>query len=257
MGELNVTFWGICTYIRDFRRFVLINAAEGEHVAPGEIAGHHARLHIHGEDVLGFGPLPVADQVAGMLRLKLEQVRLYVANPVLPSAVDASGNTCVTHLSDYTNGQPLGMPSYASVVGNDTIAAFFDVVQGTLVGYRKVPPPSDPPPPEPPEGACVNVLMTQTIGDPVLIIAPFNGSNPMTITLRDNASILITNLPEIPGEDKDFDFLLNFRVCATPPTDPQFPPPGQPFSGCCPSSNIEDGGIELYVGPGCSNTNYP
>lgn len=171
--------------------------------------------------------------------------------------VDDSGNACVTHLADYTNHQELGPPSVATVVGNDTIAAFFDVVQGTLQAYRKVPPPTDPKRDPNKEGACLNVLLAQTIGDPILVIAPFNGSNPMTITLRDGARVLLTNLPAKPDEDQDIDFLLNFRLCAKPPADPQIPIQGEPFSTYPPSSSIEDGGIELYVGAGCSNTNYP
>jgi hypothetical protein len=251
MAEINVTFWGICTYIRDRRRFVLVNAgAEIIDNNPGlqgrGIDPHYARLHIHAEDIVSIGALPVNEAPGGMLRFDLDQVTLAIANPELPAEVLADANMCAPHLSHYAN-EEIGPPNAATVTGGPSMAAFFDVVQGELRSFRK----------GTPDGACVNVLTSQTVGDPVLTITPFGTTSTSAITLRSGASILITNLPDPgTGADRDVDFLLHFLTADVIPTAAEYPK-GTDYSNCAVSTDLEDGGIDLYVGPGCSNTNYP
>jgi hypothetical protein len=265
MPDITVTFWGICTYIRDRHRFVLVNAASREIIEDNpKLAGrgidpHFARLHIHPEDVIRIGALPIATIPGdGMLEMKLEQVLLTIANPALPTEVLAV-NECVPHLSHYSNLE-LGPPNPSTVHGDATMAAFFDVPSGDLRGYRRHTNDSDRRGyrKDVQDGSCVNVLTTETLGDPVLTITPFGGTFSTAITLRSGASVLITNLPNPEkGADRDEDFILHFLTADTIPTDATFPRAGDAFSTCPVRDDLEDGGIGLYVGPGCSNTNYP
>ncbi len=251
MPAITITFWGICTYLREHERFVLVQASQAVIDGNPNLAGkgihpHHARLHLHSEDVVSIGPLSADSLPAGMLVFDLDMVTLTIANPDLPAAVDADGNDCAPHLRNFANG-PLSEPTDDALHGGPSIAAALDVPSGALQSFRK----------DSESGACVNVLITQTIGDPMLSLTPFGSSTATTITLRPGASVLLSNLPhQGEGADRDEDFLLHFLTCTSFPPLPSFPS-GEGYTDCHVSHTLENGGIEQYVGPGCSNTNYP
>lgn len=247
MAGITVTFWGICTYITAQKRFVLVNASADVIAKNPKLSGidpHFAQLHIRLEDIINVGPLPVDNAPGtGELRFALNQVALSIANPAPPQTlVEETG--CALHL------QTFGTIGADLFQGNSVLAASFDVnvAQGTLATYRK----------GTPDGACVNILSAETDGNPVISIAPFDHSTPSSITLRDGASVLITNLPDpnAGGADHDNDFLLHFLIIDAIPPDATFPQ-GANYSDCPINLNVENGGIDMYVGPGCSNSNYP
>ncbi|MGA8809962.1 MAG: hypothetical protein WB973_18980, partial [Thermoanaerobaculia bacterium] len=236
--------------------FVLVDASSRERIDAHEklkdkgIDPHFARLHFHHQDVMRIGSLPVAppNDTTGMLVFALDQVVLTITNPAPPLHVDATAAECAPHLKDYIVGGIIP-PNAEALHGGPAMAAFFDIPQGELHGYRR----NDE------NGACMIVLTAQTAGDPILAITPFGATESTSITLRSGASVLVTNLPDpdAGGSDRDEDFLLYFLLTETIPTDPGYPKKDEAFS-CCPvRSDLEDGGIELYVGPGCSNSVYP
>jgi len=250
MANVTVTFWGICTYLRAFHRFVLVNASQGiidrnPHLAGKGITAHHARLHLHAEDIVAIGALRPDELPGGMLVFNLDMVELTFTNPDLPAAVDAAGNLCAPDLDHYANGE-LGPLSNDAIKGGPSIAASFQVSAGTLQSFRR----------DKKSGACVNVLQCETVGDPILSITAVGDGASSTITLRSGASVLLTNLPRTPGDDKEVDFLLHFLAGESFPSDPKHPR-GDDYCDCHVQTGLEDGGIEQYVGPGCSNTNWP
>jgi len=266
MPAITVTFWGICTYIIDRHRFVLVNASSEvisstPHLADKGIDPHFARLHIRIEDIVSIGPLPIVSTIAdGFLRIRLDQVSLSIANPAVPQVLDVQ-NGCAPHLRDYKGTGELGPAALATPEGGAAIACLFDVAQGVLQGLKR-PPGNDSDSGDPAHhGEAVSVLTTETEGDPQLIITPFNGGLSMTITVRSGASVLVSNLPDpdAGGADLPVDFLLNFLVADVVPQDATYPTSSDEYSCPQPGSDqhIENGGIEQYLGPGCSNTNYP
>jgi hypothetical protein len=245
LGDITVTFWGICTYVEAYQRMVLVNASREviEHhpkLAEHSIDAHHARLHVRVGDVLGIGPLTVHEAGgAEYLRLNLHGVMLAIPNSAEPFLRD---NHCLPHL-DRDLGADLGPPRPATESGNATMACFFDLNGGKLSGYKTV------------GGAGINVLTAATEGDPRLVIAPFQGAAPTEITLRSGASVVVTNLPDLGKEaDSHWDFLLSYLTADEIPSKATFPE----FVDCPPSPfKIDDAGIGLFVSAGCSNSNYP
>lgn len=248
MGDIKVTFWGICTYIEAHQRMVLVNAGDSAIIGGNpKLAGrgidpHHARLHIRLEDLVSIGPLTVHSVSAiGHIRLNLGQVTLSIANTMEPRLLDRQ-NQCLPHLDPLAKGE-LGPPNEATEHGNDTMSCFFNIDSGVLAGRAA----SN-------GGAGVNILTVQTLGDPQLTITKFSGGPTMEIRLRSGASVLITNLPDLDekGADRDADFLLHYLTAGSIPTDA-----GAPATVDCPPEDIDDAGAPMFVSAGCSNSNYP
>lgn len=253
MGEIHVTFWGICTGMGIHQehgpspagRMVLVDAShhstiEGNpHLAGKHIDPHFARLHIRADDIKGIGALPVFESpIDQWLRFDLRQVTVAIGNPE-PGMLQTE-YSCIPQLSKWA-GPEIGQPNEAAVRGGPAMACIFPLTSGTIRGVA-----TD-------GGAAVSVLTSGTNGDPALSITPFGGTAVTTIVLRSGASILLTNLPHgLDGLDHENDFLLHYLTLETFPATV-----GHPSSTTCHPSPVDDGGLGLFVGPPCSNSNYP
>ena len=227
MGELTVYFVGVCVHLRNAvkgvqHRVVVINASNQEHIHEHTIEPHHAKLDI------GATGTPRPDGVLFTIPNAIDE----------PVDYDPSFETCIPHLADYTSS-PLPPLSDVMVRAKDksAAAAYFDAAGKFSAEVTH-------------GGASVAKLVVKTDGDPVLRIAPFDGSDPEDVTLPDGGTVEITNIVDVhTAEEHDHDFLLNFKIFEKIPDDASWPTePKQ-----CPQSNRD----YTSIGPGCSNSNYP
>lgn len=247
MPDITVTFWGICTIIHadeevERPRIVLVAAGENvikQHPRLQGIQPHVARLHIPTSDIAAIGPLVVAYSAAGdWMRLDLDSVNVAISNATGNLEMEAS---CLPHLQALI-GDKIDLPRGSTVAGGAAIACIFELSHGLLRGVKKKK-----------GGAGLSVLTAQSDGDPVLSITPFGTTSPSTITLKPGARILITNLPEHEAGDNADDFLLHYLTLSMFPARA-----GIPSRVPCPIDETTDtAGLDIYVGPGCSNSNYP
>ncbi|HEV7767022.1 MAG TPA: hypothetical protein VGQ76_18625 [Thermoanaerobaculia bacterium] len=256
MGEVKVTFHGICTIMNETplgalvaspQRIVLVNASMPslfsripEHA---RIQPHYARLHIRASDLVSIGPLPVQQTEPvddEWMRFDLDGVSVKIANSV-PGAINGAGARCLPHLRIGTM-EPLSEPSPDTETGGYNIACIFELTSGRLEGQQ-----AD-------QGAGIAVLRTATIDTNTLLsIAKFDGKGLIEIGLRPNSEIVVTNLPDQEGADEEVDFLLHYLTAKNFPEDAT--PPLSCF--CKPAKKVNTAGLTIMVGPGCSNSNYP
>ena len=252
MGEITITFWGICTIIREEiesvwvpKRIVLVDASDEQtiagnpHLANHGIVPHMAKLRIPTDAISALGPMPITSiPLHTGISLRLAHVRLAIPNAIETPLVDQAN--CLPHIGPI---EAVGSPLGVTLMGGPAIATIYELNSGTLAGFRKAE-----------HGAGISVLTVQTNGDPVLTLTEFQTTQLTKFTLYSGAHVLVTNLPDMPGEDDhDEDFRLHYLTASV------FPPViGIPAEVDCPlDPNADDGGLGLYVGPGCSNSNYP
>jgi hypothetical protein len=256
-SDINVTFWGICTVIREEGnpRIALVAAREDVirdncHLSDRGIDPHFARVHIRTRDIVAIGSLPVAfrarlltDNVAeDWMRFDLSYVGMKILHMTQSLEMSVS---CLPHLLAMGHFSEADGPAVATDVGGTSMACVFELTHGLLSAYRTE------------GGAAISLLTSQVERDPVLCFWPYGEpSRVSTITLRRGASIVITNLPDkAEGVDHPEDFLLHYLTLTTFPSDAGIATEAD--MQCPLAVDIEDADLELYVGPGCSNSNYP
>ncbi len=253
MGEITVYFVGICTFMQDVegrapgfsRRVVLVNARVPQVINETTIPPHIPTLRIAAGDleVSGVSPTTTGSCV---LEWELHGCKIDIANAIGNLTHDESFECCVPHLTALT--PDLGGPSPAVVLGAEAEQAscYFDVTAGELSAGLVA------------EGASVSVLKVRTAGDsPVLRVQRFRTEDPQEFRLRSGSQIAIMNVGRegIAGDDTT-DFLLHYNVAESIPDNAAVPtvPPT-----CCrplvPSYIFS--GLQLGVGPGCSNASFP
>jgi hypothetical protein len=256
--NVTVTFWGICTVIHeeDNPRIALVAAREDVirdncHLADRGIDPHVARVHIRTHDILAIGSLPVAFS-SGMItdsgaedwmRFDLSYVRMKMLNMTQCLEMRTS---CLPHLLAMGRFSAPDVPTVATDDGGTSVACVFELTHGLLSAHRKAK-----------DGAAISVLTSQVEGNPVLCFWPYGvPSAASTITLRRGASIVITNLPDQKeGVDHPQDFLLHYLTLTTFPAAAGVPTEAD--VQCPVEMGIDDAGLGIYVGPGCSNSDYP
>jgi hypothetical protein len=231
MATLRVFFIGVCTHLWEFtsreteHRVVLINASRGDEINGKTIHAHHAWLLLPGRERPERVPLP--------------GVRLTVPNASDPDVTyDSSYFRCIPRVTTYAaNLPPL---SKAVVNGRDPAlaAAYFDAAGRFSGGVDD-------------HGASIAWLDVETTGDPVLRIEGFRDNSFQERILRDGDSIQIENLGPGSTGDSDHDFLLNFKIAQSIPTDAGWPKTAM----SCHAAEVPF--PYNTVGPGCSNSNYP
>lgn len=235
MGKLTVYFVGVCSHLREHtsgateHRVVLINAAKDDVINGKSIHGHHAWLRY-----------PATPKEKGM---RLEGVRI-TAN-ALDTGVfyDDSFFKGIPRLTDFAPDLPPLSPEIVNGNRPELVAAYFDAKGHFSAGVDD-------------NGASVAILNVSTNGDPVLRIETFPDTSGQTtveeIHLPNGARIQIENLGPGGPADRDWDFLLSFKIATSIPKDATWP---TQRADC-------DFDVELpfphnTVGPGCSNSNYP
>lgn len=257
MGEVKVTFHGICTIMNENptgavsaspRRIVMVNASKRELYSRisnhEEIQPHYARMHIRARDIVNIGPLPLQSGEGPVddewMRFDLDQVSVEIANAV-PGTVDATKARCLPHLRTGTVGL-LSDPNPDTESGSFFIACIFRLSSGRLEGQRMI------------KGAGISILRTDTIDhNALLTIAKFDGGSTLSIGLRPDTEIVITNLPDGQEADQDIDFLLHYLTASAIPTGVTVPR----SCHCTKATAVNDAGLGIMTGPGCSNSNYP
>ena len=228
MGNLSVFFVGVCAHLWEFtsreteHRVVVINAAQDQEINGRQIRAHHAWLRL---SVTERRPLP--------------GVRITVLNPADPDVTyDQSFFTCIPRVTTFAPNLP---PLSRDVIGGrdpELASAYFDAA-GRFFGRVDK------------NGASFALLEVVTDGDPVLRIEDFRGGRIEDLPLEDGARIQIENLGPGTVGDRDHDFLLNFKIAQSIPSDAGWPT--SPAS-CPPTETPFE---HETVGPGCSNSNYP
>lgn len=273
MGTIDVTFWGICTFLKreqegiDLpqvwgRRMVMVNADEQQISQNSALSGldvHKTRLHILGSDILTIGALQVHDIPIGPtddIVFHLPGVLVKIANAIDAPFVPATA--CLPNVADFVTS-PLGPPGSAAVFGDPAIvSAFFDFTSGTLTSFLYLAnnriPPADAP--------AVSRLTTETDGDPRIMVTPFGTTDTTEIVLRSGSSVLITNLPdEEKGDDANGDFLLAYLLAQTFPSGFTNLPPHvsclPPGAGDRPLDTHGLKKLRFFQTVGCTNTNWP
>mgnify|MGYP003576307916 CR=1 FL=1 len=256
--DITVTFWGICTVIheQDNPRIALVAARsdvirDNCHLSGLGIDPHFARVHIRTADILAIGALPVRFSAGELtdsgaeewMRFDLSYVSMKILNMTQPLEMKTS---CLPHLLAMGRFSGPDGPTVATDDGGTSVACVFELTNGLLSAHRKTE-----------RGAGISVLTSQVEGDPVLCFWPYGvPSAASTITLRRGASMVITNLPDkAEGVDRPQDFLLHYLTMKTFPSE----------AGVLTEANVQcpiemgadDAGLGIYVGPGCSNSNYP
>ncbi|MEA2338770.1 MAG: hypothetical protein QOE82_2777, partial [Thermoanaerobaculia bacterium] len=125
------------------------------------------------------------------------------------------------------------------------------------------------PPDTLPADCGVLLYKTETIGDPQILITPFEGGVPTLVTLRNarrdqqgdhpHIGVIFMNLPLGERDDNEADFMLHYLAANKIPESPAvILPPG------CPSSPFDYGLFRRMPKPhifdlstGCSASNLP
>jgi hypothetical protein len=232
MGEITITFMGICTHFLDVEtptglvhRVVLVNASGNNIVAGLLIPPHFATMQI----VPPQGPVPAS--LAGV------QVSFNVTGELL---LDSTYSIVPTLQTLMANIVALG-PASSLLLDESpwpAVAAYFDIPAGTFSGQNVT------------GAAQVTATIPTPEGSDVveMTITPFPGSDatPQTVKLVSGTSITVSNVgtPETEeGPDTGRHFLLHYLLAENFPPAPQVPP------------SIP--GIAATVGAGCSDSNYP
>jgi|GEM_PF-5277368 len=215
--KVRVFFVGVCVHLRDqvpgvSHRVVIIN---------GTSIGHQAKVEF------GDVTLPLDGAVLTIANAKSNAVRY-----------DGTFDNCVPRLGNYTK-EPLPALSRSMAEGKDQnlAAAYFDASGDLSCDITH-------------NGASVAILDVETNGQPLLRIAPFDGSTPVEYEIPDEIPISIYNTGETTTGDRDEDFLLSFKIAERVPTDAEYPKERmcKPRNQWLPPTNI---------GAGCSNSAYP
>lgn len=229
MGEVTITFMGICTHFEGgspswlpvAHRVVLVNASNlSQPLANQPIPPHYATLTTPDQVVPMAGQTLTVQDAVGPLTLNMWDL--------VPN---------LTELMQDFGG--LGPPSMSVVIGqNPALAGYCDFNSGAFVAMQSSP-----------EGEVMTAVTVQTTSpDVTLVLTPFPTTlsavapAPTQITLPSPANVTVQNISTDQEFNSEFHFYLNYLTAATFPADPQLPQQQL-------STNVG--------GPGCSNTNYP
>lgn len=278
VNQVMISFLGLCTYFDDLRglatnpppdlpehRMVLLNCTQGmldRHNVP-HISVHRAKLQLATDVVVGSLPPSLSDTSYVVDLNTFGGATLTVLNaipnaaPKLPFVNNAG---CLPHLSAFLAcPDDLGPPAaFAFVPDPKAVSCHVDFAFGIITGWRL----------ELTGGhMAITQLVIQTDGDPKLQIAPFDGSTPTVVPLRNDrldaqgepmAAVNIMNFAFGEGtHDEDRDFTLNYMLSSNVPMPV---PTGTPQEISCPKTdatyNLPEN-AEAEAGPACSNSNYP
>jgi len=250
MEPLWVSFIGICTHIWEDQpnadphpvwghRIVMVNASNPDTINNNPnlnhygIKPHFARLQIFNEDIVSIqGPAAFYPFNDTML-LDLNGVTVQVVNNGLSTL--AKEARCMPQLeAPALFGPPITgiAPGPAVTMGLSALAScYFDFSFGHVLGTIVDRAPADDRPAE----CGVILYKTDTIGDPQILITPFEGGSPTLVTLRNSKrdqqgdqphiGMLLMNLPK-GQDDNEMDFLLHYLAANKIPENPPliFPP---------------------------------
>lgn len=246
MGQLTVTFKGICTHFLSLpeitlpgpvHRAVLINAS-GENVINGiRIPAHIARITLSATTTT---PEPQT--------FALQGVNLSLAGSTSPPLnYEPSYQAIPTLEEQMSEIEPLSMPATSLLIGEQwpAVAAYFTVEAGTFSGCVSA-------------GAAEVILTLETDVPEVVTLnaTPFPGAPPLPfasvpIQLVSPATITISNLAANPMDEllnPRSHFFLHYLLAETYPSVPQAPFVilGEPCGENLPT-----------IDAGCSDSNYP
>jgi len=218
MGQLTVTFSGVCTHFSKVvpgvaHRVVLPNASNFHfgivRMPPtGSMVGYYIQPHyavLKTTSTLG-NPLPSVDNAMSNGTI-FAGASLKIPNATGDLSYDPTYFQSVKSLSDFV---PAFTPSQ-DVVFSGRAACYFDFGNGLVQ-------------PSPASGGAMGVAVTvQTNGRPQLTVTPFETGVPVDISSflevnDDHAEITVANLevdPDPAIEDVPFDYMLNYLTSQT------------------------------------------
>jgi len=234
MGELTIYFVGICTHVENQiegvpHRVVLVHEEKSVVINRHTIHSHMPGIQLRPRDVLA-GSLPSS---------VLRQV-LHVANARgdAPS-YDSLYRSAIPSLGELAGGR-LKLDERVVTAKEHPATMYFDVKHGRFSACRV------------PHEASGAVLRIETEGDPQLILTPMDGDREaVKIDLRSGAVVTIHNGAFGAQDHVDADFLLHYKIMERIPSRARFP--RKPMGEGLPI--LPD--LEVELGPGCSNSNYP
>ncbi|HET8774690.1 MAG TPA: hypothetical protein VFP80_12890 [Thermoanaerobaculia bacterium] len=228
MARIKVCFVGVCTHIsvEGEHRVLLVDARKGDNIRGYSIDAHRPLLRCPS--------MPEGLTLDGM------HITIEGAGPALPD--DDTFESCVEHVSEYTTGALWIDDTVLRPAGSPKLAASF-ACGGRYSGgvYND---------------AAVAVLEVDTEDrDAVLKITPFTGGAVLKLSLSDGEEVQIENLGSKDAKDRDFDFLLHYRIGTSIPEDAGWPEKRKVT--LCKEIKIPHPYDPNTTGPGCANSTYP
>lgn len=283
MQPMWVSFLGICTHIWEDQpdaephpvwghRIVLVNASNPDtinnnpHLNKLGIKPHIARMQIFNEQIVSIQGPAAFYPFNDTLLLNLDGVTVQIVNNGQNTL--AKEAECMPQLGGPQHGVPpvTGIaPGPAVTMGLSALAScYFDFAFGEVLGTVVD---KSPNPKFKPADCGVLLYQTQTIGNPQILITPFEGGVPTVVTLHNSeidkegnqkpAGMNIMNTPNGADKDNPSDFMLHYLAANKFPDDTvTVSRPG------CPSNpfsyNLHRAPIAVNeLGPGCSASNLP
>lgn len=275
MQPMWVSFLGICTHIWEDQpdaephpvwghRIVLVNASNPDTINNNPnlnhygIKPHFARLQIFNEQIVSIQGPAAFYPFNDTLLLNLDGVTVQIVNSGLNALTKEA--RCMPQLGGPQFNRPpvTGIaPGPAVTMGLAALAScYFDFAFGEVLGtvVETV-------------GCGVLLYQNQTIGNPQILITPFEGGVPTLVTLHNSeidengnqkpAGMNIMNTAIGAGKDNPSDFMLHYLAANKFPDggviihSPDCPP--NPFSYHLNRAPFSPGDL----GPGCSASNLP
>ena len=259
-----VQFFGICTHFERqwlppgqqadwMQRVVLVNAGNAtafdhhQKLRDHHVAPHIALLQLRISDLVDPPhPLPspawfpIDYQDSSVVQWKLDGVTLRIGNASNAAAGPEAG--ILPSLSDYCAPpiHPLGPAAYEYV--KERTACFFDFPVAPIEARIYA------------QGAVVTRVLVTTSANPTIEVTSFDGQT-LSIPIRPEAQITVSNVPEFDTSDKDPDFLLHFLTLAEFPDTASYPK--TPFTGTELHTDNPPRNTEGLSGPGCSSSGFP
>jgi hypothetical protein len=253
MGSLTTHFVGLCTHIQAPlitgvpHRCVLVNGVIPSNINDHALATHVATLSMQAGDIISSETtlrLPPANE-SNIVVWQIDGASLKISNslPIPPNGLNYMPPYfgCIPSLTALTPG--LGPLSSSMINDGDQLQAscYFDVDSGTFDAGATL------------ANSAMAVLTSEVSGDSAIITATSFVWGTGTITIKSGAEIHVTNFGVGPNADSSFDFLLQYRVFHSLPSNAGVP---NLLGGCVPITAAW-GGYPDDAGPGCSNSNYP
>ena len=252
MGEITVYFVGICTFMQDFekhlpgvrRRVVLVNARIPQTINQTTIPPHIPTLRIAAGD-LEVNGVAATSKNDCVLEWQLHGCKIDVADALGELEHDKTFECCIPHLKILTpDASGVSVPVVLEAEPEEA-SCYFDLTAGELSAGLIA------------GGAAVSALKVRTASEsPVLRVQKFRTDDVQEFRLRSGAEIALMNVGvEGMAGDDTTDFLLHYKVVNPVPDNAAVPTAPAACCGQLPQTYIIP--LQLGVGPGCSNANFP